>query len=675
MINNRNVCASETTDKKVRVGKRLVKKIIAGVMSGALIVSSLVVTPKSVDAAYAEVGTYGVGQGKQIPDHIFAPFVDIVSYVSDTEYSSAGSLSLEKMYKDTGILYYNLGFIMATTGGSITDGVVDWSWGGYSTLGENTTDTWQLDGIKESINYIRSKGGDVIVSIGGLNEGNFFQVTQDEDILFNSYMDVVQGYGLTRLDLDIEGGGQGKAQNIANAKALKRVQDATGVEIVLTLPVLPTGLTDLGLGTFEAYVENGVDVKMVNIMAMCYGSGVIYAGETYAEASVRAIDSTAQQILNTYKNNGMTISSEEAYEKVGVTVSIGEESASFPIWTTDYSQVVVDKSIASNIGMTSFWCLNRDCQQYGANSGIYEMYEHTNVFKTFMGDNAYQIPDVSDDEYVSGGEVIKEWKASSVYTEGDKVIYDGKIWQALWWTSGDTPGVATSNGSTPWLYVEDVVVEETTEETIEETTEDTTDETTDETTKTPETTTEEVTTEKATQAETETSTATSVNLEINGCQVSTINEGFRVIYSVNDPDNQVVSAGLVYGLGVQDSDMVVGSANSYVYSYQATDAGKMDTTVSQYANAQSYAMTMKFIKTAEFYNSQIDVRAYVQLKDGRYVYSDIKKFTVYDIADYLYQNEFMSNKAGHDYLFNNILSMANAGYVYKEFDMGKMLVK
>ena len=639
------------------VFKKVSKKLLIGIMSLSLIAGSLVIMPQTAKAeVYADKGAYGVGEGKQIPDHIFAPFVDIVSYVSDKDYSSAGSLSLEKMYKDTGILYYNLGFIMATTTGGITDGIVDWSWGGYSTLSEKSTDTWQLDGIKESINYIRSKGGDVIISIGGLNEGNFFQVTQDEDILYNSYMDVIQGYGLTRLDLDIEGGAQGKQINIANAKALKRVQDETGVEIVLTLPVLPTGLTDLGLGTFEAYVENGVDIKMVNIMAMCYGDATILPGETYAGASVRAIDNTARQILDTYKNNGITLGSEAAYGKVGVTVSIGEESASFPIWTTDYSEVVNEKAIKENIGMTSFWCLNRDCQQYGTNNGIYGMYEHTNVFKTFMGDNAYQIPEAgADDEYELDGEKIKEWKVTTAYVEGDKVIYDGKVWQAAWWTQGDTPGVATDNGSEPWKYVQDINTgeEATTTPSEPETT-----------AKEPETTTKEPET-----------VATSVNLEINGCQISTTTEGYRVVYSIDDSENKVANAGLIYGLSASDSDMVIGSTDSNVVSYQATDAGKTDVKYSQYPNAQSYVMTMSFIKNAAFFNSPIKVRAYAQLTDGSYVYSDITEFTIYSVADYLYQNGLMSNYSGHTYLYDTILHVVDSNYVSKDFNFKNIIVK
>lgn len=543
---------------------------------------------------------------------------------------------------------------MATTTGGITDGIIDWSWGGYSTLSEKSTDTWQLDGIKDSINYIRSKGGDVIISIGGLNEGNFFQVTQDEEVLFNSYMDVIQGYGLTRLDLDIEGGGQGKQKNIANAKALKRVQDATGVEIVLTLPVLPSGLTDLGLGTMEAYIENGVDVKMVNIMAMCYGNATILPGETYATASVRAIDNTAQQIYNTYKNNGKTISTTESYEKVGVTVSIGEESASFPIWTTAYSQVVNEKAIQANIGMTSFWCLNRDCQKYGANAGIYGMYEHTNVFKTFMGDNAYQIPDVgSDGEYEEGGQVIKEWKKGSVYFEGDKVIYDGKVWQALWWTQGDTPGVPAANGAEPWKYVKDV---EESEKPTEKPTE--------------QPTTEAPTTEPITEKN-------EVVVGIDGCQVSATAEGYRVIYTVKDSDKKAAKVGLVYGLADKSSpsDMIVGSTNSTVHAYEATDEGKISSSITGNTEAQSYAMTMKLIKTAEFYRQPIYVRAYVQLDDGSYVYSDIQTYNVYEVAEYLYQNKLMTNMFAHNYLYSEILSVVNPDYTKVIFNINDTIVK
>ncbi|MGB7997100.1 MAG: carbohydrate-binding protein, partial [Photobacterium halotolerans] len=35
-----------------------------------------------------------------------------------------------------------------------------------------------------------------------------------------------------------------------------------------------------------------------------------------------------------------------------------------------------------------------------------------------------------------------EWLASQVYVAGDKVIYQGQLYTAKWWTKGDQPGQA-----------------------------------------------------------------------------------------------------------------------------------------------------------------------------------------------------------------------------------------
>lgn len=170
---------------------------------------------------------------------------------------------------------------------------------------------------------------------------------------------------------------------------------------------------------------------------------------------------------------------------------------------------------------------------------------------------------------------------------------------------------------------------------------------------------------------------TSAKVEINGCQISTVLEGYRVVYSVSDPDGEVASAGLVYGLADYAAldDMVVDSSNNTVHAYEATDAGKLDTNYGSESNATSFAMTMQFVKTAEFYNSKIYVRAYAKLKDGSYIYSDNKEYTIYDVADYLYQNEKMTNLQGHDYLYNSILKIVSPSYEEKAFNLKNIFVR
>jgi chitinase len=115
-------------------------------------------------------------------------------------------------------------------------------WGGYSVLSEGKNDS-QYNGIKQSLKDLRAIGGDAAISFGGAGGTAFWQTSQDVNVLYNTYLDIVNGYALTRIDLDVEGGAQNKQSNIANAKAVKMLQDTTGVEVTLTVPVLPSGLT------------------------------------------------------------------------------------------------------------------------------------------------------------------------------------------------------------------------------------------------------------------------------------------------------------------------------------------------------------------------------------------------------------------------------------------------
>lgn len=161
-------------------------------------------------------------------------------------------------------------------------------------------------------------------------------------------------------------------------------------------------------------------------------------------------------------------------------------------------------------------------------------------------------------------------------------------------------------------------------------------------------------------------------VEINGYQISTIVEGFRTVYSVNDPDNEVTASGLIYGLAddVSEKDMIIGSANSMVYAYQSTAAGRSEISYGRYENAKSYAMTMRFIKSAEFYSAEMVIRAYARLSDGTYIYSSPCYYSVYKIADSLYQKAKMNTKENHDYLYDNILSRVNPEYEEVDYHWG-----
>lgn len=168
----------------------------------------------------------------------------------------------------------------------------------------------------------------------------------------------------------------------------------------------------------------------------------------------------------------------------------------------------------------------------------------------------------------------------------------------------------------------------------------------------------------------------SVYLEITGYQISTSLEAYRTLYSIADPSAKTEEVGLVYGLAdsVTEAEMIVGSANSTVYSYAATSVGKLDENYSDNEDATTYVRTMEFIKTAEFYNESLCIRAYAKLKDGSYVYSDISTVSVYRIATTLYKNCLMSNMVSHNYLYDNIIKVVDSSYGEIEYDGNKVIV-
>ena len=359
------------------------KKAIATFLSLAIIAPSVKTIAMDTSFAIASLdkGSYGAGIGIEWPSQVNAPYADMGGWVTEPGFymGGGGPLNLKKIADDTGVKFFNVAFIQACGQGS--NGKLGWGWANYPQLSEGSNDQ-QYNNIKKSFKDLREVGGDVSISFGGANGTAFWQATQDVNTLYNTYLDIVNGYGLTRIDLDVEGGGMSKSQNEANAKAIKKLQDTTGVTVSLTLPVLPDGLDANGLNVLQAYLENGVKLVNINIMAMCYGSGVLKPGENYGTASVRAMESLQKQIKDYYNRFAkISLSDSQAWALVGATVSAGAEPGN-PLFPPSYSQLVVDSAKNNKAGMVSMWSINRDAKVDG-NTGITTRYEHTNVFKTF----------------------------------------------------------------------------------------------------------------------------------------------------------------------------------------------------------------------------------------------------------------------------------------------------
>jgi restriction endonuclease S subunit len=52
------------------------------------------------------------------------------------------------------------------------------------------------------------------------------------------------------------------------------------------------------------------------------------------------------------------------------------------------------------------------------------------------------------------GMEVNDWDPESEYAGGDRVIYDGKMYQAKWWTQDENPSIYNENPwETPWREV------------------------------------------------------------------------------------------------------------------------------------------------------------------------------------------------------------------------------
>lgn len=274
-------------------------------------------------------------------DFKVAPYVDMAAWPTP---------DLSAMKSATGISNFTLGFITSSSG--CTPG-----WGGYASLGVNSTDP-QAVTIANGISAVKAGGGDVIVSLGGAYGTELAISCTDVTSLKNAYRSIVDKYSLTRIDFDIEGGAQGDhAANARRSQAVKALQTelaAAGrpLTVSFTLPVLVSGLTADGLGVLNDSVPGGMRIDLVNVMAMDYG------GPNYAmgQSAIDAATNTANQLTNIYP--GTTAAQRLGH--VGVTPLIGENDVADEVFTKADAIKVGTWAKSSGVGMLAWWSMNRD---------------------------------------------------------------------------------------------------------------------------------------------------------------------------------------------------------------------------------------------------------------------------------------------------------------------------
>ncbi|HWD04438.1 MAG TPA: chitinase [Amycolatopsis sp.] len=287
-----------------------------------------------------------------------APYVDMGAWPTPV---------LSTMAAKGGVKGYTLGFV---TGAGCKA-----SWfGAY-----DPRTAWQSDEIAK----IRSAGGDVKVSFGGASGIELAQACTDVSALAAEYDAVVKAYGLKYIDVDIEGAAVADAASIQRrSQALKTVQDNNpGLKISLTLPVLPTGLDDNGTGVVKAAKAAGVNLDLVNVMAMDYYQG---AGDQGAKA-ISAAKATHAQLKSI-----LGLSDADAWKKVGLTPMLGVNDSQNEIFLQKDATAVVNFAKSVHLGMLSFWEAGRDANACTGSLSTctnvsQQPYEFSKIFSGYTG--------------------------------------------------------------------------------------------------------------------------------------------------------------------------------------------------------------------------------------------------------------------------------------------------
>src|SRR6201992_2601481 len=277
------------------------------------------------------------------PAHYAAPYLQI-------DNGDAGDMAAD--LGASGVKDYTLAFLIPQSGCT-----PQWEDGG-NPVGSFTS----------QINSLKAAGGNVIISSGGESGGELAQTCTSVPSLTAAYANVVNTYGVNRLDFDIEGSTlSDTAANTRRDQALAALQaQDPSVQVDYTLAVAPDGLPSAELGVLKDAKAQGVKVNLVNIMTMDFGNG-----QNALNDALSAAQATSGQLASLYG-----ISSAQAYAMMGLTPIAGQNDDN-EVFSTANASTLESFAATNGVGELSFW----EVDGYDKPAG----YAYSKIFNAITG--------------------------------------------------------------------------------------------------------------------------------------------------------------------------------------------------------------------------------------------------------------------------------------------------
>jgi chitinase len=362
-----------------------------------------------------------------------------------------------------------LGFVVADPTSPCTP-----SWGAFHTLDDART---ALD-IDRRIARFRQRGGDVLVSFGGLANTELAVACSDQASLEAAYRSVIDRYAPATIDLDLEGAALSDAGALTRRalalQAIQRERKASGrpLGIWLTLPVTPSGLGPDGITAVGTMLNQGVDLAGVNVMTMNYATSRD-PSQSVLKASQAAVEATHRQVTEAWRRAGVELQGDQEWAKIGATPMIGQNDVAQDRFSLADARALVSFAADNRLGRLSMWSLNRD-QACGGNLDPQHVSDYCSgvdqkaldcdaVFAKLPGrspgtakasptpQTVRRSASVIDDPATSPYPV---WRDDKSYQKGDEVVWRRNVYEAKWWSQGDQPDAPVSQAwDTAWRLV------------------------------------------------------------------------------------------------------------------------------------------------------------------------------------------------------------------------------
>jgi len=382
----------------------------------------------------------------------FAPYVDVTLTPTYQFQNPAQDAARQSV----------LGFVVADPGAGCTP-----SWGAAYTLAQANTSL----ALGSRIAQLQQDGQQPIVSFGGQAHTSLDVACTSVASLTAAYQSVISAYQLTTIDLDIEGAAlsdfaaeQRRAAAVADLEQAARSAHRQ-LSVWLTLPVEPSGLQGNAISVIESMLRDRVSIAGINVMTMDF-SQPPGSGSTMLQPVQAALNATHAQLADLFPRYGIHLRSQQIWQRLGATVMIGQNDVRGENFTGSDARGLVSFAAANHLGRISMWSLNRDSQcgspfpqtgllsntcsgtaqsamQFAQTFG--QLHGVTSV--TSLAGNVQ--PAVADTNPADAP--YPQWSPAGDYPSGYKVVEDGEIYQAKWFTTGDDPQAQVQySWQTPW---------------------------------------------------------------------------------------------------------------------------------------------------------------------------------------------------------------------------------